>query len=611
MRILVVDDEITWCDTIKYIFESLEHEVDTAMDITKGLKKLQETKFDVLILDKNVPTEADGFKMLSKIARLKSEDRHADKFRYLQVVMLTGYETIESTKKAMKLRILDYVVKKEDYKAQLLEDIKKVSLIKKMSLFSLPEEILDSFLEITQLQEYFDNLASGITSKDRLTYGLFTIHILFLVQQVEKLHLLLSSSGILKEIPDFCEVSERELKDFPEISAEILRNGSPEDLECFYDFVRDIFKKRNGLIPENITKIDQWYLIHNLLSHLDVIIDEINKESFVMKLRNYLSDKRKEYNLQFADFIEENYAGWVKGAINKEEACRKAVLSPEIIDECIVPLLDRPTYFIIFDGMRLDQWIVVREIIKEDLLSYEIKEDLYLSILPTATTYSRNSLLSGLFPIEIADQYNKGYLKTNAYEKSLLLACKLLKDIPLSYLHRAGENLERLSSLIRDKRPRLKVLIFNFVDDLGHLMNKIGATEYDFRKHIQASFKNSVLQKTLLKIVKTGANIIITTDHGTKMVLEDVKLGDYFSIESKHSRYAVVDKKVKGKKQATVTVLTPSDFGLPDDGYHNYVFAKGDVRFLGKAKAEESEFVHGGISMEEMIVPIAILKQGS
>lgn len=613
MRILVIDNDIHWCETVQDIFEPLGYGVEIALNTTEGMKKLKETKFDVLILDKNVPREEDGLEMLGKIERFKADIKNKDNFATLEVIMLTAFGSVDSTKEALRSGAYDYVEKEEGFEKELVKYVKEIELMK---IFGLPSsENIKYFLSIDELKSYFDNLLSYSIQKDSFIYSLFAVYILFCIKRFNKEALvsLISKTKILDEIPEFCNLDEEIIKIFYNISEEIIKKGHSNDLKYLHNLIIDLFEKENTLIPRKITEIEQWYQVYNLLSHLEIIIDEIREESFVMNLRNYLSDKRKEYNLQFADFIEGNYAGWIKGAINKEETPTRMVLSPGIIDKYIVPLLDRPTYFVIFDGMRLDQWIVVREIIKEDLKEdlFKIKEELYLSILPTTTTYSRNSLLSGLFPIEIANKYNVGFLKTNSYEKTLLSKHKSLEGISIQYLNRAGEELnkDKLDSIIKDKESLLKILLFNFIDDLGHLMDKIGASEYDFRKHIQASYKNSVMQKTLLKIAKTGGNIVITTDHGNKRVFEMVKLENHLSIESKHSRYAMVDKKVKGKRGSTVTILTPSEFGLPGDDIYNYVFAKGEVRFLGKAKTEESEFVHGGISMEEMIVPVAVIRR--
>lgn len=367
---------------------------------------------------------------------------------------------------------------------------------------------------------------------------------------------------------------------------------------------------------------EDWIDIYLKLVSWDLELDE-NRD---LGLQQSISDQKRECNSEFGKYIEKNYKKWINGETDKP------VLSNEVIENFIIPELknERTVFFFVIDCMRLDQWLLME---KELYDFFNISKSYYYSILPTATPFARNALFSGLFPSEIEQYYPELWKvndddenSLNKYEPQLLekllerkriklkKGLKYLKILDTEY----GRQIEQTISNYSNND--LTSIVINFVDMLAHgrsdsaLLKEISPNEPAYRSltyswFIHSSFFNML--KTLSK--QKNVTIIITSDHGSIRCLRGTKvLGDREA--STNLRYKF-GKNLKCEDKNAIFVKNPLDYKLPRRGITiNYIIAKEDYYFVYPTEYHKylnyykDTFQHGGISMEEMILPVVTLK---
>jgi DNA-binding response OmpR family regulator len=384
------------------------------------------------------------------------------------------------------------------------------------------------------------------------------------------------------------------------------------------DYVES-FNRIGGLLNENLNW-QTWIEIHSQLSAWDLEITNLSDPAL---LSSHLGQK-KECDLLFGKFIEKNYPLWVKGK-------NPPPLSVDIIKKHLLPLLSkgRPVYFVVVDCMRLDQWLVFELILSE---FFDISREYYYSILPTATPYSRNAIFSGLFPKDLSSIYPELWKSRaddesslNRYERQLL--DNQLKKLGVLFKTEAryakildvaeGENLARRIGSYKD--VPLFSMVFNFLDILSHgrseseILKEIAPDETAFRSLMRSWFIHSHLFEILRYLSAQDCSIIITSDHGSILSARDtVAYGKKDT--STNLRYKYGNNLSCDTSQA-VLIKNPEDYALPSYGLSTtYIIAKEDFYFVYPTKYSEyrrqyqNSFQHGGISLEEMILPVARLK---
>jgi DNA-binding NtrC family response regulator len=100
-KILVVDDEITVCKSIRQALLNNEYEVDMALSGEEALKKEDEKKYDVIVADLMMP----GLSGIDLLKALKAKNSGA------RVIMITGYPTMKTTVQSMQIGAFDYLPK--------------------------------------------------------------------------------------------------------------------------------------------------------------------------------------------------------------------------------------------------------------------------------------------------------------------------------------------------------------------------------------------------------------------------------------------------------------------------------------------------------------------
>jgi len=348
---------------------------------------------------------------------------------------------------------------------------------------------------------------------------------------------------------------------------------------------------------------------------------ELELERTAHPLIEMLEQQKSVANRLFGRFITSNYAEWMV------LPAERPLISPELFEKILFPLLEggEKLFFILIDNFRLDQWLTVKEIVSAQFDSHE---ELYYSILPTATPYARNAIFSGLMPRRIAELYPDLWVEEgdeegmNLHEEELinrqLHRFRIRKSISYHKIssNREGERLTaRLAGLLKND---LNVVVFNFIDMLSHagteskMIRELTADESAYRSLTRSWFLHSPLRTLLEAIAAKGVKVVLTTDHGAIRVKRGVKVkgerDTNVSLRYKLGRNLGYDP------SGLFDMLHPENCGLPSPHMSTrYLFALNNDLLVYPNNWNhylslfENSYQHGGVSMEEMLVPLITL----
>lgn len=370
---------------------------------------------------------------------------------------------------------------------------------------------------------------------------------------------------------------------------------------------------------QNVSTYNEWAELYKRLVYWELELDKNNATA----MTEVFGMQKNEANAAFNKFITKNYLTWLKG--NSDSP----TLSHTLFKEKIFPKLSNnaTNFVLVIDNLRYDQWRVLQPIFNE---YFKIEsEDYFYSILPTCTQYSRNAIFSGLMPSEISRRYRDKWLNDdeeggkNMHEEFFLKEQIRLsnRDYKLSYSkitnHNNAKNLvDNINNLLNND---LNVIVYNFVDMLSHartemeVLKELASDEAAYRSLTVSWFEHSPLLEALKKISDKSVNLIVTTDHGTVRVKKPSKLiGDKNTTTNLRYKNG---KNLNYNKKDVFEIREPDEAGLPKSNLSSaYVFAKEDLYFVYPnnynyyANYFKNTFQHGGISLEEIIVPCVHLK---
>ncbi len=364
---------------------------------------------------------------------------------------------------------------------------------------------------------------------------------------------------------------------------------------------------------------EDWIEMYKKLIFWEMELENINDQSMV----EILESQKVEANSQFGKFIERNYEDWF------EAKADKPILSHNLFRELVVPELtkkEKPVLFVVIDNLRFDQWKSFESIIGNH---YKLEKEVpYFAILPTATQYARNAIFSGLTPLEMEKQFPQ-YWKNdveeggkNLYESEFLTAH--LKRLGLSAIKQDYFKITNLNSgkKLADNFKSMKdndlvTIVYNFVDMLSHaktemdVVKELASDDKAYRSLTLSWFKNSPLLDIIQQAQRMGFKLIITTDHGTINVKHPSKvIGDKNT--SLNLRYKT-GRSLSYEDKDVYAVKDPKKIGLPAINMSSsYIFAKNDLflayvnNYNHYASYYRNTYQHGGISLEEMIIPFLV-----
>ncbi|MDP4282637.1 MAG: PglZ domain-containing protein, partial [Bacteroidota bacterium] len=364
----------------------------------------------------------------------------------------------------------------------------------------------------------------------------------------------------------------------------------------------------------------EWMEVYRKITYWELSLEQSSDDG----MNQVLQMQKQDANQVFCKYFERNYLDWING-----KNADKPILSHTLLKEKVFPYLadNRPMFIIVIDNLRYDQWKILQTVL-ENFFRIE-KEEIYFSIIPTTTQYARNSLFSGLLPTEIEKKYPKYWVNEdeegtkNNYEGELL--GELLKryghDIRHSYYKvlnmTYGKKLvESLPNLMSNK---LNVIVYNFVDMLSHartemeLIRELADDEKAYRSLTLSWFLHSPLLDIFKFLAGKDVDVFITTDHGSIRTNNPVKvLGDKNT--NTNLRYKT-GKALKYEKNEIFEIKNPADAYLPRlNVSSNYIFCRSNDFFAYPNNYNyyvnyyRNTFQHGGISMEEIMIPFVMLK---
>ena len=366
---------------------------------------------------------------------------------------------------------------------------------------------------------------------------------------------------------------------------------------------------------------EDWVDIHQKLSEWDVELDRHPD----LGLKQTLYDQKRECNAEFGKFIENNYEEWLH---TKE----RPVLSLDVVPKFVLPHVKKGsnTVLLLFDNLRLDQWFAVESLLRP---YFKITRDIHCSILPTATPYSRNAIFAGLFPSEIEkmipllwkegkeeDDFSRNRYELELLEKQLIRLGITLKPGPKYAKVLNIQEAQNLSKHIQEYADvPLSAIVVNFVDILAHsrssssLIKEMIPNEAAFRSTTRSWFEHSDIFMALRQLAENGNTVIITSDHGSIRGLRGAKvIGDRETSTSLRYKYG---RNLKVSPKNAMIIKDPKRFHLPARGVNtNYIIAKEDFYFVYPTNYHyylnyyADSFQHGGISLEEMVLPVITLQ---
>ena len=393
-----------------------------------------------------------------------------------------------------------------------------------------------------------------------------------------------------------------------------LHSGQLVSQKATSDYQQE-FRNIARLINES-DNIDDWYELYRKLVFWEMELSqtETNMDELLLMQKN-------EANSEFAKFVKRNYESWVNSG-------KHPLMSNEIFKNKVFPLLDagEKVFFILIDNFRLDQWRITKPILAE---WFNIEEDLYTTILPTATQYARNAIFSGLMPLQIEKMFPELWVDEDSEEGKNLNESPLIqtqldrfrKRYKFSYnkIYESTFGERLLQNFSNFNNFDLNVIVFNFIDMLSHarteskMIRELASSNAAYRSLTESWFRHSSASDLLRRIAESGARVGLTTDHGTIRVDNPIKVvGD--KATNTNLRYKL-GKNLGYNERQVYEIKQPERFGLPAPNISTkYIFTTNrdffayPNNFNYYVQYYKDTFQHGGISMEEMLVPIITMQ---
>ena len=368
---------------------------------------------------------------------------------------------------------------------------------------------------------------------------------------------------------------------------------------------------------------EDWMEVYKIIVHW-----ELELSSAESNMTEMLMMQKSEGNNAFAKFIRNNYMDWVDA--KQAQSPNRPLMSNNIFSRKIFPLLDNKekVFLIVVDNFRYDQWKTVAKDIGD---LFDIEENLYMSILPTATQYARNAIFSGLMPNQIASMFPDLWVDEDEEEGKNLNEAPLIQTQLDRYRRGATKfaynkvndstgAAKLMQQFAQLEENDLNVVVINFIDMLSHarteskMVRELANNEAAYRSITLSWFRHTVLSELFRHLAESDYTVVLTTDHGSIRASRPVKIvGDRNT--NTNLRYKL-GKNLNYNAKDVFTIKDPQKAQLPSPNLStSYVFATGDTFFAYPNNYNyyvsyyKDTFQHGGISMEEMLIPLITMRR--
>lgn len=379
---------------------------------------------------------------------------------------------------------------------------------------------------------------------------------------------------------------------------------------------RQEFTRLGMQMSDNLSP-DEWKELYRRLVYWELELAETQSP-----MDDMLRMQKEEANHSFARFISRNYEHWVNHPDDRP------TMSPDVMKRCVFPRLSkgRKVFMLVLDNFRYDQWRVLSQELQDD---FDIDEDLYFSILPTATQYARNAIFAGLMPLQIRQMYPELWVEVEEDEGKNLNEEMLIRRQLERFRRREAFTYHKVNdSVAADKllsqfnalsQSPFNVLVINFIDILSHartesrMVRELAGNESAYRSITLSWFRHTPIKELFSRLASLDYDIIITTDHGSIRVDQPTKVVGDRNVNT-NLRYKL-GRNLSYNAKEVIELRQPKLWQLPAPNLSTaYVFATG-ARFFAYpnnynyyVQYYRDTFQHGGVSMEEMMVPLVVLK---
>ena len=374
---------------------------------------------------------------------------------------------------------------------------------------------------------------------------------------------------------------------------------------------------RLGMQINDASSIEEWNEVYKKLTYWELQLSEAESG-----MQEMLAMQRREANAEFAKFIRRNYMRWM------EDPDKRPIMSPDIFKRTVFPLLDKgeKVFLIVIDNFRYDQWRVLLNEIGD---AFTVEENLYCSILPTATQYARNAIFSGLMPTGIAKMFPDLWVDEDSEEGKNLNEEPLVRTQLERYrrkntfsyhkINHSGAVEKFVPQIPQLRKNDLNVVVINFIDMLSHarteslMVRELASNEAAYRSITQSWLRHSAVSDLFRSLAAQDCTVVLTTDHGSIRCYNPIKvIGDRNT--NTNLRYKL-GKNLSYNPKEVFEIKDPVRAGLPSPNLSTaYIFATQDDFFAYPnnynyyVQYYKDTFQHGGISMEEMLIPLITLR---